>query len=163
LVYGADAVLPPEIYLESARVAHFNAEDQAEARELNSNLLEEKHNMVLANVQKYQEPIKSYYNNSVFQRDRDIGDCHTLVLRTEPKPPYVCPECSNHMYGQQYGEHIQYLIKLQARIFTKMTRGSKRKIIERCRNLSVDEASTGITGGEAGLVFIFWLLLVPLI
>jgi hypothetical protein len=50
LVYGADAVLPPEIYLESASVAHFNAEDQAEARELNSNLLEEKHNMVLANV-----------------------------------------------------------------------------------------------------------------
>jgi hypothetical protein len=27
LVYGADAVLPPEIYLESSRVAHFNAED----------------------------------------------------------------------------------------------------------------------------------------
>jgi hypothetical protein len=24
LVYGADAVLPPEIYLESARVAHFD-------------------------------------------------------------------------------------------------------------------------------------------
>jgi hypothetical protein len=27
LVYGAEAVLPPEIYLESARVAHFNVED----------------------------------------------------------------------------------------------------------------------------------------
>jgi hypothetical protein len=27
LVCGADAVLPPEIYLESSRVAHFNAED----------------------------------------------------------------------------------------------------------------------------------------
>jgi hypothetical protein len=26
LVYGADAVLPLEIYLESVRVAHFNAE-----------------------------------------------------------------------------------------------------------------------------------------
>jgi hypothetical protein len=37
LVYGADAVLPPEIYLESARVAHFNKEKQAEARELHSN------------------------------------------------------------------------------------------------------------------------------
>jgi hypothetical protein len=35
------------------------------------------------------------------------------------KPPYVCPECSNHTYGQQYGEQIQYLIKLQTRIFTK--------------------------------------------
>jgi hypothetical protein len=27
LVYGAEVVLPPEIYLESARVAHFNLED----------------------------------------------------------------------------------------------------------------------------------------
>jgi hypothetical protein len=27
VVYGAEAVLPSEIYLESARVAHFNAED----------------------------------------------------------------------------------------------------------------------------------------
>jgi hypothetical protein len=50
LVYGADAVLPPQIYLESTRVAHFNAEDQAEARELDSNLLEERHNTALANV-----------------------------------------------------------------------------------------------------------------
>jgi hypothetical protein len=35
LVYGADAVLPLEIYLQSARVAHFNEENHAEARELN--------------------------------------------------------------------------------------------------------------------------------
>jgi transposase InsO family protein len=27
LVYGAESVLPPEVYLESARVAHFNLED----------------------------------------------------------------------------------------------------------------------------------------
>jgi hypothetical protein len=40
LVYGAEAVLPPEVYLKSARVAHFNLKDQAEARELDANLLE---------------------------------------------------------------------------------------------------------------------------
>jgi hypothetical protein len=40
LVYGAYMVLPPEIYLESTRVAHFNTEDQVEARDLDSNLLE---------------------------------------------------------------------------------------------------------------------------
>jgi transposase InsO family protein len=34
LVYGVEAVLPPEVYLKSARVAHFNPKDQAEAREL---------------------------------------------------------------------------------------------------------------------------------
>jgi hypothetical protein len=27
LVYGSDVVLPPEIYLESVRVAHFNTEE----------------------------------------------------------------------------------------------------------------------------------------
>jgi hypothetical protein len=42
LVYGVKAVLPPEVYLESTRVAHFNSEDQGEARELDANLLEER-------------------------------------------------------------------------------------------------------------------------
>jgi hypothetical protein len=58
LVYGADAVLPSQIYLESARVAHFNAESQAEGRDLDSNLLEGKRNTTLANVWKYQESQK---------------------------------------------------------------------------------------------------------
>jgi hypothetical protein len=46
-------VLPLEIYLESASMAHFNVEDQIEARELDSNLLEERCNTALNNVQKY--------------------------------------------------------------------------------------------------------------
>jgi transposase InsO family protein len=50
LVYGADDVLPPEIYLQSARVAHFDSEHQAEARELDSILLEERRNTTLINV-----------------------------------------------------------------------------------------------------------------
>jgi hypothetical protein len=50
LVYGVDAVLPLEIFLESARVAHFSEIDQVEAWELDSNLLEEKCNKKLANV-----------------------------------------------------------------------------------------------------------------
>jgi hypothetical protein len=44
-----------------------------------------------------------------------------------------------------------------------MTHGSKRNITEWRGNLSVGAPSTGTTGGEAGLVFIFWLLLVLLI
>jgi hypothetical protein len=44
-----------------------------------------------------------------------------------------------------------------------MTSGSKIKITERHGNLSADEASTDTTGGEAGLAFIFWLVLVLLI
>jgi hypothetical protein len=80
LVYGADAVLPPEIYLESARVTHFNAENQTEARELDSNLLEEKRNTVLANVWNYQESLKRYYNKHVVQRELSIRD---LVLKKD--------------------------------------------------------------------------------
>jgi hypothetical protein len=44
-----------------------------------------------------------------------------------------------------------------------MTRGPKRKITERHRNLSIGASSIGITGGEAGLFFIFWHMLVLLI
>jgi hypothetical protein len=53
LVYIAEAVLSPEVYLESARVAHFNTEDQTEARELDTNLFEERRNTILFNVRKY--------------------------------------------------------------------------------------------------------------
>jgi hypothetical protein len=65
LIYGADAVLPQKIYLESVMVTHFNAEDHVETRELDSNLLEEKRNTTLTNVQKYQESLQCYYNKSV--------------------------------------------------------------------------------------------------
>jgi hypothetical protein len=78
-------VLQPEIYLESARVAHFNEEDHAKARELDSNLLEEKSNTTLADVQKYQESLKCYYNKSVVPRDLDIGD---LVLKKDIRTKY---------------------------------------------------------------------------
>jgi hypothetical protein len=80
LVYGAEAVPPPEIYLESARVAHFNAEDQTEARELDSDLLEERYNTSLANVRKYQASLKRYYNKSVVPRVLSVGD---LVLKKD--------------------------------------------------------------------------------
>jgi hypothetical protein len=40
-----------------------------------------------------------------------------------------------------------------------MTHESKRIITEWHGNLSIGLSSTGTTGGEAGIVFIFWLLL----
>jgi hypothetical protein len=80
LVYRAEAVLPPKIYLKSARVAHFNPEDQTEARELDTNLLEERRNTTLSNVCKYQVALKRYYNKSMVQRELNIGD---LVLRKD--------------------------------------------------------------------------------
>jgi hypothetical protein len=80
LVYGAEAVLPPEIYLKSARVVHFNPEHQAKARELDANLLEEMRNTTLSNMRKYQTALKKYYNKSVVQRKLNIGD---LVLKKD--------------------------------------------------------------------------------
>jgi hypothetical protein len=85
-------VLPPKIYLESVRVAHFNEVDQDEARELDANLLEEKWNKALANVKKYQESLKGHYNKNVLPRQREIGD---LVLkkdiRTKDKYKFSSP------------------------------------------------------------------------
>jgi hypothetical protein len=42
--------------------------------------LEEKCNIALANMRKYQESLKHYYNKSVFLRELDIGD---LVLKKD--------------------------------------------------------------------------------
>jgi hypothetical protein len=55
-------------------MAQFNEEDQAEARELDSNLLEERRNTTLDNVWKYQEDLKRHYNYSVVPRELSIGD-----------------------------------------------------------------------------------------
>jgi hypothetical protein len=92
LVYRVEAVLPPEIYLDSVRVAHFNAEDQAEARELDSDLLEEMCNTTFANVQRYQASLKWYYNKSVVPRELNVRD---LVLkkdiRTKDKYKFSSP------------------------------------------------------------------------
>jgi hypothetical protein len=73
-------------------VTQFNDEDQNEGRELDSNLLEEKHNKALANVQKYRESLKRYYNKSVIPHQLEIGD---LVLkkdiRTKDKHKFSSP------------------------------------------------------------------------
>jgi hypothetical protein len=61
-------------------VAHFDSEHQAEARELDSILLEERRNTALINVQKYQKSLKMHYNKSVVQRELNIGD---LVLKKD--------------------------------------------------------------------------------
>jgi hypothetical protein len=92
LIYEAKVVLPPQVYLKSARVTHFNPEDQAEAKELDANLLEERRNTTLSNVHKYQAALKKYYNKSVVQRELNIGD---LVLkkdiRTKDKHKFPTP------------------------------------------------------------------------
>jgi transposase InsO family protein len=92
LVYGAEAVLPPKIYLKLARVAHFNPEDQAKARELYANLLEERRNTALSNGRKYQAALKRYYNKRVVQRELNIGDLMLKKdIRTKDRHKFSTP------------------------------------------------------------------------
>jgi hypothetical protein len=75
---------------------------------------------------------------------------------------FVCSGCSNHLYSEQYGEQIQHLDKLQAKILQNDP-WVRKKITERHGNISVGAASIGTTGGEVGLASFFFILLVPLI
>jgi hypothetical protein len=73
-------------------VAHINEENQAEARELDSNLLEERRYTTLANVWKYQESLKWYYNKSVVQRELNIEDLvRKKDIRTKDKHNFSSP------------------------------------------------------------------------
>jgi hypothetical protein len=85
LVYGAEVVLSPEVYLKLVRVSHFNPKDQTEVRELDANLLEERCNKTLANIRKYQAALKKYYNKNVVQRELNIRD---LVLKKDIHTKY---------------------------------------------------------------------------
>jgi hypothetical protein len=73
-------------------VAHFDSKHQAEAREPDSVLLEERRNAAHINVQKYHEFLKKYYNKNVVQGELNIGD---LVLkkdiRTREKHKFSSP------------------------------------------------------------------------
>ena len=54
LVYGAEAVLPPDIRLKSPRVLMFSKEEEPEHRDLALMLLEEERDRVSYRVQRYQ-------------------------------------------------------------------------------------------------------------
>jgi hypothetical protein len=88
---------------------------------------------------------------------------HPNFEKMKPKPLYVCPRCSNHMYSNNMISryNISLIHKLKS---YKMTRGSKRRLQSSSRgNLSADGAFTSATGGEVGLASFFFILLIPLI
>jgi hypothetical protein len=71
------------------------------------------------------------------------------------KPLYVCPGCSNHMYSNNMANRYNISINYKVKPY-KMTLGSKRRLqLSSGGNLSMDGTSTGTTGVEVGLVFIF--------
>jgi hypothetical protein len=78
------------------------------------------------------------------------------------KPLYMCPECSNHMYSNNMVSRYNISVILQDKILQNDP-CVRKKITERCKNLSVGGASTGTAGGEAGQASFFFILPVPLI
>jgi hypothetical protein len=76
----ADVILPSEVHLGAARVTQFNEADQQEARELDTNLLEEECNLALANIYKYQESLWHHYNKGVVPQTLEVDG---LVLKKD--------------------------------------------------------------------------------
>jgi len=77
LVYGAKAVLPPDIRLKSPCVLMFSEEEEPERRDLDLMLLEEERDTTPYRVQQYQQSLRKYHNR-VRSRALSIGD---LVLK----------------------------------------------------------------------------------
>ena len=65
LVYGAEAVLPPDIRLKSPRVLMFFEEEEPKHRDLNLMLLEEERDRAAYRVQRYQQSLRKYHNQRV--------------------------------------------------------------------------------------------------
>ena len=101
LVYGTEAVLPPEVILRAPRVEQFREEDQTEAREVDLNCLEEVRNTALLRVEKYQQELRRQYQKKVFPRSFEVGDlvlkkdCRTIgknKLSTPWEGPFIISE-----------------------------------------------------------------------
>ena len=78
LVFGAEAMLPPELKIRSTRVESFNDSAQEQLRADDINLLEEKRNQALIRSAVYQQALRKYYDRKVQPRSLAVGD---LVLR----------------------------------------------------------------------------------
>ena len=78
LVYGIEAMLPPELKIGSARTDCFNKNDQEERRLDDINFFEERHNQALIWSTIYQQAMRRYHSRKVQPRSLAVGD---LLLR----------------------------------------------------------------------------------
>lgn len=78
LVYGVEAILPPELKIGSARTDCFNENDQIQRRLDDVNFLEERQNQALIQSAVYQQAMQRYQSHKVQPRSLAVGD---LVLR----------------------------------------------------------------------------------
>jgi hypothetical protein len=82
LVYGAEAVLPPDIRLKSPRVLMFSEEEEPECCDLDLMLLEEERDRTAYRVHQYQQTLRKYHNCRVRSRALSVGD---LVLKKDQR------------------------------------------------------------------------------
>ena len=78
MVYGTEAVLPPDIAFRSARVENFDEGKVNEVRELEVNSAEEKRLDSCVRIAKYLAILRRYYNKNVKEWFFMVGD---LVLK----------------------------------------------------------------------------------
>jgi hypothetical protein len=62
LVYGAEAIIPPKVWLNSPQVALFSKEVQLDCRYTDLELLEEKRDIDTFWVEKYQQALRQYHS-----------------------------------------------------------------------------------------------------
>ncbi|XP_075636794.1 uncharacterized protein LOC142609038 [Castanea sativa] len=78
LTYGAEAVIPAEVNLCSARVTRFAFDENEKLMAKELNLLEERRDVATIRLAEYQQKLARRYKRAVRRREFDAGD---LVLR----------------------------------------------------------------------------------
>ncbi|GKC94119.1 hypothetical protein Tco_1159561 [Tanacetum coccineum] len=77
LVYGSEAILPPEIEIPTYRISSFEEDKNNEELRLNLDLLEERREVEALREAKYKHQTEQYYNHKVRHTHLKVGD-HVL-------------------------------------------------------------------------------------
>ncbi|GJY94692.1 reverse transcriptase domain-containing protein [Tanacetum coccineum] len=78
LVYGSEAVFPPEIRIPTYCIHSYDEHKNDEDLRLNLDLLEERRDLAALREARYKQQMEQYYNPKVHQRYLKVGD---FVLR----------------------------------------------------------------------------------
>ena len=92
LVFGAEAMLPPELKLRSTRVDIFNDLNQEQLRADDINLLEEKRNQALIRSAVYQQALRKYYDRKVQPRSLAVGDLVLKLIQSKSNRNKLSPK-----------------------------------------------------------------------
>ena len=96
MVYGAEAVLPSDIYHDSPRVAAYVETDNEKARQDALDLLDKERDIEAARSAIYQQDLRRYHSRRVKTRDFQEGDLVVRLIRDQTdmhklSPPWEGP------------------------------------------------------------------------